>query len=383
MVHYGVSTCSSFCYASVDSGTGIDPVSNEPETEKTIEHIRYVYGTFESGEEHAVEVTLDDTFTQERRTYASEEEYYAELDGLMEEDKLTVNASLYRQFIHVLYPAEIRLLDMHGEVVIGDYVHITTTEAGYKYHVNDADSSPVLEEYWGEDGQEVQRELSRFYSLIEAPEELSQQSFKNPFIQSQADDLITAAKSSSQDQHKSLTVANNYRDTHFTGEVGTVCLPSVQASEANVSQYCYGVGFQYWNQSTSTKRRRAIGGTDTRVSFQGVWYDSASQWPPGFGARIRLEVSARGGHSERTATCIGDLAVGSIDYSNNPPYSQTLVQNSCSSISVVANRKPRRGAKSSHRYGFHDYFTPQESADGTIYLVYSYSGNWSGSGELE
>ena len=362
-----------------DSGVGVSSVNNDPNSEKSTEQIRYVYGTFDSGEEHAVRVILDNTLAQERQTYTDEDEYYSELDRLMEEDELTVNASLYHKFIHALHPAEIRLLDMEGEVVIGEYVHTTTEVAAYKHLVDDPSSTPELEEYWGEDGQEVERELSEFFSLIGRPDVLSTQSFKNPFIQSQTNEFINAAKSASSFQHdenSGIVYSNRYMNTHVTG-TSTVCLPSSRAREAGLSQWCYSVKFRYWNQSTHTKRRRALAGIEPMVSIQGRWVDLADEGPPGLGARLRLRVQAEGGHSRRTAECYGSLSVGTLDYSNNPPYSY-ISERSCNNISVVANRKPRRGAVSWHRYGFHEYFAPVTLIDGETYLMYSNSGSWEG-----
>lgn len=376
---FGLLLIAFFATQGCDSGMGIDPVTNSLETREATDQVRYVYGTFDNGEEHAVEVILDDRLVQERRTFGSEEDYYDEVDRLMEKDKLVVNASLYRQFIHALYPAEIYLLDMEGEVVVGQYVYSTTEVAAYKYLVSDPNSTPELEEYWGKDGQEVEREYSRFYSHIGRPEDMfNKNSFKNPFIQSQADEFVSAAKFASPSQEGEnfkIMSRGKYRDSDETAPK-TVCLPSSRAREANLSQWCYSVKFLYWNESTHTRRRRALAGIETMVLFQDEWYDLAQKGPPGLGERLRLKVSARGGHSERTDTCIASLLPGTLDYSNNPPYSG-FIGTGCNSVNVVANRKPRRGAASTHTIGFHEYFTP-ETRNGTVYLMYSYSGSWNG-----
>lgn len=372
-----------FATQGCDSGTGIDPVTNHPGNMESSDQIRYVYGTYDSGEEHAVEVILDDDLTQERQTFASEEDYYDELDRLMEEDELVINTSLYHQFIHALYPAEIRLLDTAGEVVIGEYLFTTTEEASYKSLIDDPNSTPELEEYWDKDGQAVERELSEFVSLIGRPDVLSTKSFKNPFIQSQATEYInTAYESDPLLQHgKASGISLNYKHMDTTSsEISTVCLPSDRAEEADLSQWCYSVKFRYWNQSTHTKKRRARAGTEPMVSLDGVWVRLVDEGPPGLGSRLRLRVSAKGGHSTKTATCHGTLSVGSLDYSKNPPYSSILVTN-CNSITVVANRKKRRGAESWHRHGFHEYYDPVTVVNGETqktYLMYSPSKFWDG-----
>ncbi len=381
---FGLVITSFFAIQGCDSGTGVDPGNNTSRNDEKefTEYVRYVYGVFDNGEEHAVEIILDDTLIQERQIFKDEEDYYEEVDRLMEEDELIINTSLYRQFIHALYPAEIRLLDMDGEVTIGEYVHTTTEVAAYKYLVDDPNNTLQLEEYWSKDGQEVERELSKFFSLIGRPEILFKQSFKNPFIQSQVDDFANTAKSSFSFQHgKSSEIMSNssYMNTHETG-TSTVCLPSSRAREANLSQWCYTVKFRYWNQSTHTRRRRALAGIEPMVLYQGRWVDLADEGPPGLGSRLRLRVSAQGGHSKRTETCYGSLSVGTLDYSNNPPYSY-LSERNCNSIMVVANRKPRRGAVSWHRYGFHEYFATVTVISGKTYLMYSNSASWEGNSD--
>ena len=49
-----------------DSGVGVSSVNNDPNSEKSTEQIRYVYGTFDSGEEHAVRVILDSVCPKNR-----------------------------------------------------------------------------------------------------------------------------------------------------------------------------------------------------------------------------------------------------------------------------------------------------------------------------
>ncbi len=261
-----------FATQGCDSGTGIDPVHSDSDGRETTDRVRYVYGTLDSGEEHAVEVILDEELIQERRMFNSEDEYHEEVERLLEEDELTLSAPLYHRLIHALYPAEIRLLDMEGEVVIGEYVYSMTEEASYRYPVNDPNSTLELEEYWGEDGQEVERELSKFYSMIGTPELLLTQSFKNPFIQSQVHEFVLAAKSFMPSQNSESfgpVPTGRYVDVERLRTTYTVCLPSNQASAANLSQRCYTVRFINWNQSTGRgSRRRAIAGTESEVFFQ-------------------------------------------------------------------------------------------------------------------
>ena len=49
-----------FATQGCDSGTGIDPVHSDSDGRETTDRVRYVYGTLDSGEEHAVEVILDE-----------------------------------------------------------------------------------------------------------------------------------------------------------------------------------------------------------------------------------------------------------------------------------------------------------------------------------
>ena len=350
-----------FATQGCDSGTGIDPVHSDSDGRETTDRVRYVYGTLDSGEEHAVEVILDEGLSQERRTFNSEDEYHEEVERLLEEDELILSAPLYHRLIHALYPAEIHLLDMEGEVVIGEYVYSMTEEASYRYPVNDPNSTLELEEYWGEDGQEVERELSKFYSLIGMPELLSTQSFLNPFVQSQADEFVLAAKSFTPSQNsESLgpVPTGRYVDVSQTGNK-TVCLPSEHVL-TDVSRRCYSVRFINWNQSIGRSRRRAVAGTESKVYFENTWYDLDYKAPPGLETRLRLKIEVRGGTSWRSRDyCNGQLKVGTLDYSKNPPYSQFFEYERCTSVTATTYRRARTGATSTHYYGFKEYFYPE------------------------
>ncbi len=168
----------SFVIQGCDSGLDVTQEGHSSYVHDLPDQVRFVYGKYENGEEHAVLVTLDSALVHELRTFETDGDYHSEVDMLVHKDELTINATLYYQYIHALYPAEIRLLDMNGEVIIGEYVHTTTKTAAYKYSIDDPNQVLELEEYWGEDGQEVERELSRFYSLISTPELLDIQSLK-------------------------------------------------------------------------------------------------------------------------------------------------------------------------------------------------------------
>ncbi len=320
-----------------------------------------------------MEVILDEGLIQERRTFNSEDEYHEEVERLLDEDELTLSAPLYHRLIHALYPAEIRLLDMDGEVVIGEYVYLMTEEASYRYPVNDPSSTLELEEYWGEDGQEVERELSKFYSLIGMPELLSAQSFLNPFVQSQADEFVLAAKSfvpSQNSESLGPVPIGRYVDVIRTRNT-TVCLPSRHVV-ANVSRRCYSVGFFNWNQSTGSRsRRRAVAGTESWVYFENDWYDLDYKSPPGLDTRLHMTLSVNGGSSSwgSADTCSGHLKVGSLDYSKNPPYSQFLEDKRCTSITATTYRRRGRGASSTHSQAFREYFTPV-TIDGKVYLIH-------------
>ena len=362
-----------FATQGCDSGAGIDPVHSDSDGRETTDRVRYVYGTLDSGEEHAVEVILDEGLIQERRTFNSEDEYHEEVERLLEEDELTLSAPLYHRLIHALYPAEIRLLDMEGEVVIGEYVYSMTEEASYRYPVNNPNSTLELEEYWGEDGREVERELSKFYSLIGMPELLSTQSFKNPFIQSQADEFVLAAKSFTPSQNSESfgpVPTGRHVNVSYT-KITTVCLPSEHAG-TDVSRRCYSVRFINWNQSIGRGRsgRRAFAGTESQVYFENKWRDLDYQGPPGLETRLRLDVEVKGGGSWSSKDeCDGQLRVGILDYSKNPPYSQLFEHERCTSVTANAYRSPGKGATSYHDYGFTDHFFPYV-INGKTYLIY-------------
>ncbi|MCY4224641.1 MAG: hypothetical protein OXF06_07370 [Bacteroidetes bacterium] len=356
----------------------VDPAKDSAENQSHNDQIHYVYGFYENDEEHAVLLTLSDSLTQSRRTFSSDEDYHTELDLLMDRESLTLDASLYHRLIHALNPAEIHLLDSNGELVIGDYVHTTSEEAAHKYLIDDENQTLELVEFWGEDGTAVHREISQMIKLIGRPDVLSLQSFKNPFVQAQAAEFISYAKTKSSPilgKGMGPVPVGRYVDVEYS-DITRICLPSDRAREANVSQECFDMRFAFWNQSIGRRTRSAIAGTESMVFFQGSWRDLEDEGPRGMGAYLQLEVNASGGHSIRRSTCSGTLTVGALDYSNNPPYSQ-IINSDCKSVFASAPRKARRGALSTHRYGFHEYFVP-ENRNGTTYLIYRPSSSWNG-----
>jgi len=225
----------------------------------------------------------------------------------------------------------------------------------------------------------VQREISEMIKLIGRPDVLSLQSFQNPFVQAQAEEYILYTNTNPSpilSKGMGPVPVGRYVDVRYSS-ITRVCLPSDRAREANVSQECFDIRFISWNQSIGRRTRSAIAGTESMVFFQGAWYDLEVRGPRGMGAYIQLEVTALGGTTiRRKNSCSGNLTVGTLDYSNNPPYSQ-IIKSDCVSIFASAPRRARRGATSIHRYGFHEYFVP-EIRNGTTYLIYRRSSSWTG-----
>ena len=203
------------------------------------------------------------------------------------------------------------------------------------------------------------------------PELLSAQSFLNPFVQSQADDFVLVAKSFVPSQNSESfgpVPTGRYVDVSYT-KITTVCLPSRHVV-ANVSRRCYSVRFINWNQSTGRSRRRAVAGTESWVYFENKWHDLDYKGPPGLETRLRLEIDVKGGSSGSSEDdCNGQLRVGTLDYSKNPPYSQFLEYERCTSVTATTYRRARRGATSKHYHGFTKYFYP-DFINGKNYLFY-------------
>jgi len=361
-----------------DSGTSIgDHNDTDLNSNRGSDHLsvsqfevdNYVYGRYENGSLHQVRVTLDPNMLQEQLSFDNFDEYFTTLDELMEVDELTINASLYQRLIHTLYPAEIKLLDSDGSVIIGDSVYTSTEEASYRRELGAPLDSWELEEYWGKDGDAVEKELATYHRYYDEPELLDPLSFHNPQIKFDVENLKNG------DLFKAPPSTAKYvTREELTGY--SVCLPTPRSGEAGIPTQCYQVKFLLWNQSTTTKKRRAHAGIDTFIKIPGGSWESSDRGPLGFGTRIRLSVTAIGGHSERTASCYGDLQVGDLNLSVNPPYTFIRSGQSCSSITVMANRKAGRGARSENSVGFEDYFTPVVLSNGRKYLVYSNRGWW-------
>jgi len=356
-----------------DSGTSIGDYNDNSDSDNLpqsqIEFDDYIYGQYEDGNLHQVRVTLDPDKLHEQLSFDNFDEYFNTLDALMERDELTINASIYHQLIHTLYPAEIKLLDLDGSVIIGDSIYTSTIEASYRRELGAPVDARELEEYWGKDGNAVVNELSTFHRYFEEPDFLDPLSFHNPHIKLDVENL------KNEDLLKVPPESARYVTREdLTGY--TVCLPTSRSDEAGIPAQCFNVKFVLWNQSTSTKKRRAHAGIETFVELPGGRWVSSDRGPLGFGTRIRLSVTAQGGHSERTASCYGHLQVGDLNLSVNPPYTFMRSSQSCHSIAVMANRKPGRGATSENSIGFEDYFSPVVLDNGRKYLVYSHRGNW-------
>lgn len=331
--------------------------------------VQYVYGHFENGSLHTVRITLDPDFVQERQSFKSFDDYFDELDVLMDQEELTVNESLYNRLIHALYPAEIRLLDTTGEVVIDGYLYTSTEQASYRRPLGAPVEAQELEEYWGEDGTAVERELATLHRYMDQPEDLATFPFRNPHIKSEAENIRNGiAEKAPPDNARYVT--REWKKGY------TVCLPNSRSGEAGLTPQCYPVKFLLWNQSTTTKKRRAIAGIQVFVELPSGLEVTADRGPLGLGTRVRLKVTAIGGHTERTEECYGDLRVGDFNTSFNPPYTSIRTEKSCNHITVVANRKAKRGARSRNSVGFEDYFTPTKLSDGQTYLVFSNRGWW-------
>ena len=244
-----------------DSGTAINDPDLGNQSNPLTETVRYVYGHFESGEPHSVQVTLDPDFVQRLQTFNTFDDYYGHLDGLMQMQEMTVNKALYRQLIHALHPAEISLLDTTGAVIIGEYLYISTEEASYRRAVGASMETQEVEEYWGKDGKAVEHELATVYRYMDDPEILATHSFRNPHIQTQVESAISGVAMKVPSYGSYIT-----KDTLKSDDY-SICLPTARSAEAGITPLCYPIRFVLWNQSTSTKKRRAVAGIEAFVEL--------------------------------------------------------------------------------------------------------------------
>ena len=352
------------CDSVTDTNPSIDTKASQAPEGGALETVQYSYGESEDGTEYVVPVSLSLGFKQERHTFESFDEYYAFLDKLRDFPALTVNATLYKRLMHANDPAEIRVLDTDGKVIIGNHEYTVTKIGAYQQDLGAPDQSRELIEYWGEDGKAVERELSQLYGLQYRPEELSALTFKNPFVQQKAQEILqgTAAKTQN-------------RDTRYHGNT-TICLPDNNAQFSD--RTCYSVRFLLWNQSTGRTRRRANAGTQAQALIGNEWYGFGHySLPSSLLSRVRLKVSVNGGKGSSTRECIGQLNPGPLNYNRNPPYSY-FTSTSCGEVTASASRKRNRGTTSDHGAGTHDYFRngSWSSEFGTYWLIYRYTGGW-------
>ncbi len=353
------------CDSVTDTNPNIDTKASQAPEGGALETVQYSYGESEDGTEHVVSVSLNPGFKQERRTFESFDTYYAFLDKLTEQSALTVNADLYRRLVHANNPAEISVLDTDGKVIIGDHEYTVTEIGAYQQDTGAPNQSRELIEYWGEDGKAVERELSQLYGLQHRPEELATLTFKNPFVQQKAQEILqgTAAKTQN-------------RDTRYYGNT-TICLPDNDAQFFDKT--CYPVRFLLWNQSTGrTFRRRAKGGTQAQAQIGSTWYGFGHySLPSSLLSRVRMKVSVNGGNGSSSSECIGALNPGPLYYKYNPPY-RWFSSTFCSEVTASTSRKRNRGTTSNHGAGTHDYFSNESwsSEFGTYWLIYYYTGGW-------
>ena len=352
------------CDSVTDTNLGIAAKTGQVAEQGALETVQYSYGENEDGTEYVVPVLLNPDFRQERHTFESFDAYYAFIDKLSEQPVLTVNAALYKRLVHANDPAEISVLDVDGKVTIGNHEYTVTEVGAYRQGLGAPDQSRELVEYWGEDGQAVERELSRLYGLQHRPEELNTQTFRNPFVQEKAQEILqgTAAKT------------QNF-DSRVYGNT-TICLPDNNAQLSDKT--CYSVRFLLWNESTGRFRRRANGGTQAQAQIGNIWYGFGHySLPSSLLSRVRLKVSVDGGNGSSSRECIGVLNPGPLNYNSNPPYSY-FTSTSCSEITASTSRRGNRGTTSRHGAGTHDYFRngSWSSEFGTYWLIYRYTGGW-------
>ena len=314
-----------------DSGTVPDHDSGE----SVVETIRFVEG------DYSIEVILDPDFEQERLTFKDLDSFQDFTDELMERPVITLNADLYRRLIHALHPSEIGALDSYGKVTIDDYEYMATQIGAYRHKMGSLNHTKELVEYWGEDGDAVERELMQLYDLYHRPEELTGLTFKNVFVQETAQRMLQqyAAGKTNNDEPPTITNGN----AEYAG-YETICLDSS----------CYSIRFLIFNQSTgkSSFSRKAHASTQAQGQLNGIWYGFGHHLlPHDLTYRVSMFAKAYGGKGSTEVECIGSTGTLVSSGSELPPYPSASGSKSCSSVSTSVKRKKKTGSESWHHGG--------------------------------
>jgi hypothetical protein len=114
-----------------------------------------------SNEALASNIVLDSGYQQERRSFSTEDEYFALLEQIENgQEKVILNVELYASLKHARTAGEISLLDMKGEVEVGSYIYEVDEVAVYRLKSDNTSSNKELVQYYGLDGYHDLYEIS-------------------------------------------------------------------------------------------------------------------------------------------------------------------------------------------------------------------------------
>lgn len=208
--------------------------------------------------ETTIEVALDPSLNQAHRVFSSIEEHDEYVESVENTGRVTINKHLYEELGHYYSPLEILVLDMNGELTVGDEDYRATRLATYEKPTTGNEWKMSV--YHGESGTVDLEETELIHKNIDNLNALKDYKFQSPWAKELYTEKLSSISTSGRVMGKDSkyfyhTDSNNnweimyYRNSQ-TGDI----------FNAKIRWYC-------WNESYTTKwgKRRSKGGTITQV----------------------------------------------------------------------------------------------------------------------
>lgn len=115
-------------------------------------------GTVGSAQTESPALRLEKSHLQGRQAFSTYSEYAARVEELETAPEIVLNADLYHKLKHANTAAEVSVLDMNGEVQVGEHVYSVTERGVYRRLAGNPPAENILVQYYGMDGYQDLRE---------------------------------------------------------------------------------------------------------------------------------------------------------------------------------------------------------------------------------
>lgn len=223
--------------------------------EEPVQNIRY-----ELDDGTVISVVLDSNYEQQHTLFDSYEQHDEYLQGLENSDEeLIVNKRLYEELSHMWDPFQISVLDLNGQISIGEEELKFTKLANYSRSIGS--NRWEMDIYYGESGKVDLQETQMIYENLTNLEVLK----FYPFLSPAARDIFEQELALSESNTRLMGTDENW----IYYKSGNNNVPVYYRTQpSGVLQYVH-VRWYVWNKSytISGGRRRSNGGTVTQVKY--------------------------------------------------------------------------------------------------------------------